>query len=136
MTAPVRRCSVLAVVVVASLVAISVAQAAFTSGASVGSQGFTSASLSPPTAPSGVCSGHAAWIGWTATASTWADGYEVLRSKTNGGPYAHLATVSGQTTTLYKDTNLSGSAKWYYVVRATKGNWTSAQTAQVTVTSC
>ena len=66
----------------------------------------------------------------------FADGYEILRSKTNGGPYTHLATVAGRTTTTYSDANLSGAGKWYYVVRATKNNWLSASTSQISVTVC
>jgi hypothetical protein len=135
MTAAARRACVLAVVVAASLVAISVARAAFDSSASAGPQPFSSASLSAPGSPGGTCQNGTATITWTATSSAFAAGYQILRGSVSGGPYTLRATITPRTTTSYNDTNLTGSTRWYYVVRAFKQNWTSASTAQVTVDS-
>lgn len=42
-------------------------------------------------------------------------GYQVLRSTTNGGPYAQIATT---TTASYSDTSVIANSTYYYVVRA------------------
>lgn len=97
--------------------------------------------LEPPTDPStaaGPCTpGVAASIvvSWTATSSTWADGYEVLDSLVSGGPYTIVGTVSGVATTSYTVTGLDFATTYHYVVKATKGNWRSAATAQVSRTT-
>jgi hypothetical protein len=128
----IRRAVVIACVASASLVVISIAQAGFNASAPAGGQAFSSATLSPPTALSGSCSNGVASLTWSATPSTFADGYEILRGTASGGPYAHLANVSGRTTTSYSG-GVSGNAKLYYVVRATKQQWWSASTSQVVI---
>lgn len=114
-----------------------VATAAFTGSASA-SATIDTAVLAPPTSPSAQdgCTtlvSLAVWIdlSWTATASTWADGYRIARSTTSGGPYTVIANVAGQSTTTYRDSGLSLSTTYYYVIRSTKHSWTSVPTAQV-----
>ncbi|MEX2292937.1 MAG: hypothetical protein WD691_04050 [Acidimicrobiales bacterium] len=120
--------------------AASVASAAFGSSATAGAT-YTSAALSPPTSPStshGPCqalSSASIRINWTASPSTWATGYEVQRSTTSGGPYSTIATVSGVGTVTYLNGSLPFSTTYHYVVRATKGNWRSASTTQVSRTT-
>ena len=57
-------------------------------------------------------------VSWQPAAN--ADQYRVLRSLTAGGPYAVVATVPGVQTS-YHDTQVSGVATYYYVVRAVQG---------------
>lgn len=102
---------------------------------------YSSGSLAAPTNPSvvlGTCdllTGDALVLSWTATASTWADGYEVARSTTVGGPYTVVGTVSGQATTIFINATLAFSTTYSYVVRATKNSWRSANTAEVSRTT-
>jgi hypothetical protein len=131
-----RRLAVLVVVVVVvALGAASLAAAQFDSSASTGPMGLTSATLAAPTAPSASCNNGVATIRWTATSSTWADGYDVLRGTTNGGPYPTTFHVNGRTTVSYNDSTINGSSRYYYVIRASKNNWRSSNTTQVTVDS-
>jgi hypothetical protein len=74
-------------------------------------------------------------LSWTATSSTFADGYEIFRSTTNGGPYSSIATVAGRTTVTYTDTTTAFSTTYYYVVKAKKNNWRSVNSNQATVTT-
>jgi hypothetical protein len=101
---------------------------------------YTSNTLAPPSAPSlaaGSCGlallgGHdSIVVSWTATASAWADGYEVRRSLTTGGPYTVVGTTSGVGTVTYTDGSVAFSTTYFYVVRATKVNWRSPNTAEV-----
>lgn len=101
---------------------------------------FSSDTLAPPSNPTVANAGcvllkPSAQVSWTATPSTWADGYDVGRSLTAGGPYTSVATVSGQSTTSYTDEGLSMATKYYYVVRATKAGWRSQPTSEVSLTT-
>src|SRR5207302_4254587 len=115
--------------VAAALVAASsaLAWAAFNSSASA-SASYATATLAAPTgltASNGPCTATvnaSVTLNWTATTSTWADGYEVLRSLLSGGPYSSVATVSGVSTTTYTDARLLFLTPYYYVVKATKNS--------------
>ena len=72
---------------------------------------------------------------WTATSSTWADGYEIFRSLVNGGPYTSKGTVSGQSTVTWTDTTPLFLTTYYYVVQATKNNWRSSNSNQASITT-
>lgn len=102
---------------------------------------YSSAVLAAPTGPStsaGTCVlviGDAINVTWTPTASTWADGYQIARSLVSGGPYTVVATVTGQGTSTYLDSALLFSTTYHYVVRATKGQWRSVDSAQVSRTT-
>lgn len=130
----------LVVAVTALLVTASVALAQFADGDSA-SQSISTSSLQAPTNPAagdGPCTNGVTAsivVSWTATSSTWADGYEVLGSLVSGGPYTTVGTVSGVSTTSYTVTGLAFATTYYYVVKATKGNWRSAATAQVSRTT-
>lgn len=71
-----------------------------------------------PTIPSNLTAssnGSQVNLSWSAsTDNTAVSGYQILRSTTNGGPYAQIATPN---TTTYIDNNLSANT-YYYVVRA------------------
>lgn len=131
--------SVLAVVT-ALLLTASVASAAFVDGESA-SATLSTDTLQPPTNPAashGPCTlGLVASITvtWTATASMWADGYEVLGSLVAGGPYTLVGTAGGASTTSHTVTGLGFATTYHYVVVATKGAWRSAPTAEVSRTT-
>jgi hypothetical protein len=80
-----------AVVVVVVLLTATAAKAAFNANPSA-SASYATATLAAPTnlsasaGPCVVAVSASVVLGWTATASTWADGYEVLRSLLAGGP--------------------------------------------------
>lgn len=137
-----RRLLSASVAIAAALVVCvaSVASATF-NAATVASVTYTSGALSPPSAPTtsnGPCtvlSSASIRVSWAASGSTWASGYEVLRSTSSGGPYSTIATVPGAGTVTYLNGSLPFSTTFHYVVRATKGSWHSAQTAQVSRTT-
>ena len=138
---PSRRLVVAAAIAGAVLVGgARLAWATFTASATATAT-YTSATLAAPTNPAtaaGTCStvtGDQITVTWTATASTWADGYEIRRSVVSGGPYTVVGTVSGRTTTSFTNGSLLFSTTYYYVVRSTKGAWRSADAAQVSRTT-
>lgn len=61
-------------------------------------------------------------LSWTASASTGASGYRILRATSAGGPYALIAQISPRTTTTYTDA--PGAGTFYYRVRAYYGTTT------------
>jgi len=73
-------------------------------------------------------------VTWTATPSSFADGYEVLRSEVDGGPYASVGTVSGQATTTFTDTTATSLTTYYFVVQATRHLWRSVDSVQASAT--
>ena len=111
------------------------ALAFFAEAENVGANAFSTATLA---APSGLvadasCDGTnkaKSVLTWTATGSTFADGYDILRGMQNGGPYNEVGHVDGRTTTTYNDTNLSVNTTYYWVVRATASQWESASSNQ------
>jgi hypothetical protein len=115
--------------------------ATFSGAASVGQGTVSTATLQAPSAPAtaaGSCTpgvGATIVVSWTPTSSTWADGYEVLRSLTSSGPFVAVGTASGQSTSSYANSGLLPSTAYYYVVKATKGGWRSAASAQVSRTT-
>lgn len=74
-------------------------------------------------------------LAWSATSSTFSDGYEIFRSLIGGGPFTSVGTVTGRTTTIYTDPTVAFSKTYYYVVQAKKNNWRSANSAQASVTT-
>jgi hypothetical protein len=73
-------------------------------------------------------------VTWTASASGATDGYAIYRSD-DGGPSSRVGTVSGQGTTSFDDTNLPFDTTSTYTVEATRANWTSALSADASVTT-
>ncbi len=138
---PCARTTVVGLVLVLALIAS--APIAWAQLADSASDGHTvsTGSLQPPTNP-GAAAGtcvlaveDAIVVSWTRTTSTWADGYEILRSTTSGGPYSVVGTVAGQATESYTSSLLAFSTTYYFVVRATKGAWRSAATSEVSRTT-
>lgn len=74
-------------------------------------------------------------VTWTASSSSFADGYEIFRSLVSGGPYTSVGTASGGSTTTWTDTSVVFVTTYYYVVQATKINWRSSNSNQASVTT-
>lgn len=72
---------------------------------------------------------------WTATTSTFADGYEIFRSGTSGGPYTSIGTASGQATITYLDTAVTFGTTYHYVIQAKILGWRSPNSNQASVTT-
>lgn len=135
-------------VLTAAVALLAVVGSATVAGASFTDAGSASATvtadvLAPATHPSaapGSCSafsGDRTVLSWTATASSWATGYEVGRSITAGGPYTVVATVSGVATTTYTDSPPAFSTTYYYAISAMRNTWrsTNATTSRTTKSS-
>lgn len=95
--------------------------AAFSAGTANPSNSFSADTLQ---APSGLA---VAWnpsvnLSWTASSSTWASGYRILRATSAAGPYAQIAEVTPRTTTTYTDA--PGAGTFHYRVRAYYGTTT------------
>lgn len=134
-----RRGLLVAGLATAVLATSSVAFAAFTS-AHTATTTLGAGVLAAPTNPAaahGPCTPLSAsvTVTWTATTSTWADGYEVLGSLLATGPFTHVAMVDGVGITSYTVTGLSFGTTYHYVVKARKANWRSDPTAVVSRTT-
>lgn len=112
------------------------ASAGWSDGAAA-SGSISSATLAAPTSPAtaaGQCvplSADRIVVSWSASSSAWATGYEIARSATSGGPFSAVGTVNAPAVS-YSDGPLAFSTTYYYVVRATKDSWRSADTVEVT----
>ena len=116
------------------------AAAGWNDSTSSASMSVSSGSLAPPTSPSAVasCVGTIVklprvTVSWTATASTYATGYAILRL--TAGSYVQIGTVSGRTTTSYVDSTVSLATSYTYKVRATYGNWYAQTTGSASATT-
>lgn len=102
---------------------------------------FSAAVLAPPTgitasAVTCAATGYSSQLTWTASASTWLDGYELAMGTAPGGPYTVVPLPAGASPTDTTRT-LSGLARkttHYMVVRTTRGAW-RAESAEVVVTT-
>ena len=135
-----RRLVVVAVLVPALFLGGQLALAAFTGEASAGHTVATN-TLAAPTNPGtahGACVlgvSTSITVTWTKTTSTWADGYEVFSSLVAGGPYVSAGTVSGRDTESHTVSGLAFLTGYSFVVQATKGNWRSANSTEVSRTT-
>ena len=111
--------------------------AGFGATAAPQSQTISSGTLSAPTGLSGSCASLPRRVNltWTQSSSSFADGYEVLRATTSGGPYASVGSVSGITTTAYTDATVAALSTYYYVVKAKRYLWRSPASNQATVST-
>jgi hypothetical protein len=73
-----------------------------------------------------------ATVSWASTPSTFADGYEVVRT---GGGTSSSSTVSGRTTTSLLQAPLAKVTTYSWTVRARAGAWASAATTAVEATT-
>jgi len=87
-----------------------------------------------PAAPNGLkatTSVKKVWLRWDPVAT--ANGYNVLRSTTSGGPYTTIATYKG-TFPLYEDTSVTNGTRYYYVVSAINQAGTGGNSSAVSAT--
>ena len=85
--------------------------------------------LLPPTGLAAT-GGKTAALTWTQSASTYAAGYNVLRSTVSGSGYAQLGTATPRAAVSYTDSP-AVDGTYYYVLTAFDQNWLSVQTSQV-----
>jgi hypothetical protein len=102
----------------------------------VAANSISTNTLAPPTGLAASVSGTSVTLTWTATPSSFASGYNVLRSTTSGGPYTQMAPVTPRTTLTYVDSTVTAGTTYYYVLRAYYQSWLSTTTAQVSATPC
>lgn len=135
-----RRSALLAGASLAAVVLCTPAAATFAGEASA-AHTISSATLAAPTglaAANGLClvgTSIEVELSWTATVSTFADGYEIFRSTASGGPYSLVGSAAGQATTSYSDATVGFSTTYYYVVRSTRNEWRSADSSEAVVTT-
>lgn len=116
-------------VYVAMLTGNKLALAVFDGSATIAGNTVTTGTLAAPTALSAT-GGTNIVLNWTATTSTFAAGYNILRSSTSGGPYTQITQVTPRTAVTYTDSPAAGT--YYYVLQSYVQNWLSPNTAQVT----
>lgn len=126
-----RRLGALAVALVLTGLAVTAPTtiARFTSQGTSGAS-FTTGAILPPTSLLGT-GGTTATLGWTASTSTSATGYAVLRSTTSGSGYAQVGTVTPISATTTTDSPSAGT--WFYVLRSYLQGWTSASSNEASV---
>ncbi len=128
----VKRAPILAGVALGVLVTVGVStvqtRAAFVDATENSGDVVTADNLAAPTALVAV-GGATITLDWTITTSTYADGHVVYRSATIGGPYTQIGATSPRTVATYVDSPPAGT--YYYVVRASAGNWESIDSNEV-----
>lgn len=114
------------------------AGAVLTDASAIPDNSFATVDLVPPTNVTatfdcGTLSiGRHILVDWDAAAD--AEGYEVARSTTSGGPYSVLGTVDAPTTE-YQDDATESDTTYYYVVRSMAGGWISEDSAEASETT-
>lgn len=73
-------------------------------------------------------------LNWTPADGDLAQGYNVLRSTTSGGPYATIASWSANAFPGYTDTSVVNGTIYYYVVSANNQIGASGNSAEVSAT--
>ncbi len=128
----IRRLAVLVGVAALAALAVStpVTLARFTTAKNAAAT-FTAGSLTPPTGVAGV-GGSSASLTWTASTSSSAAGYQLLRSPTSGSGYEQVKTVTP--VSAIATTDSPGSGVWYYVLDTYLGGWTSDLSNEASVT--
>ncbi|MFN8506987.1 MAG: hypothetical protein U0547_05400 [Dehalococcoidia bacterium] len=84
---------------------------------------FAADTLDAPTNLQAI-GGSSVSLTWTASADAYASGYQVSRGSSSDGPFTPVAKVTSRATTSYTDS--PGAGQWWYVVRAYRQNWMSA----------
>ncbi len=140
-----KRSLLMCVLGVVVAIAAPVALAGWSSTLSAGPLPVSSATIAAPTGAAATtigaaCTAHVTSsiqvnVSWTATASTFATGYNILRGTAAGGPFTLVGSVSGRTTVTFTDATgtLALSTNYYYVVASTFANWSSGNSNVATV---
>jgi hypothetical protein len=95
-------------------------------------QSIATDTLAPPTSLAAT-GGETVSLTWTATVDTYAAGYDVLRGTVSGGPYGVVSSLSPRTV-VATDDSPGANGTYYYVLRSTFQNWTSAFSNQASAT--
>ena len=106
-----------------SIATARLAVASFLTGATATGTLSTDTLAPPANLTAGLCLLGSVTLSWTASASSWADGYEVRWGTSSTGPY-----TGGPVTTALTTTTVSGLSlltTYHFVVRAYDGNWRS-----------
>ncbi|HZP25872.1 MAG TPA: hypothetical protein VFB90_02380 [Dehalococcoidia bacterium] len=98
---------------------------------SVGSNTFSTATLQPATSLTATVTDNSINLSWTASTSTFATGYNILRGTASGGPYSQIAQVTPRTTVTYSDTTAAVGTTYFYVLQTYYQSWVSANSNQV-----
>ena len=89
--------------------------------------------LAPPSnLTADLCLLGSVTLSWTASPSSWADGYEIRWGTSSSGPYTSGSATSALPTKTV--TGLSLLTTYYFVVRSYDGNWRSADAGPRSVT--
>lgn len=126
-----------AVVLSASVVKAPAVLAAFSSSGAA-SATLETATLAPATDPAAANAGcsllaFSIEVSWTPSVSTVVDGYRAEIGTTSGGPYLIVANVSGNSASSATFNDLTGDTRYYGIVTATRAEWTSPPTSEVSV---
>ena len=109
------------------------AEGQFIDSVSIGANDFVTSYVDAPNLTSATYTGSLLnckiTLSWTAPATALApDGYDILRSTANGGPYSLVTHVG--TVTSYTDTGLAVSTTYYYVLQSTRSSWRNENSNQ------
>lgn len=92
---------------------------------------FSTDTLQPATGLNAVPNGaDQIDLTWTASASPYAEGYNVYRSVVDGCCHGLIGFVAGGGTTSYPDPGLPPGTTFYYVIETVYQNWSSASSNQ------
>lgn len=124
------RAATVAAAVVVLLVALSPgALAGWTARTDPAALPVSTATLAPPT---GLAAANGCLLtvpsvplSWTATTSSFATGYRVLRRTSTEATFTQLASVTGRSTTSYTDSTVVGGTTYVYAVQAVYAGWTA-----------
>jgi chitinase len=99
------------------------------------SDSWSADTLQPPTGfgVSNSCPGATVTATWTATTSTYATGYTLVRK--SGGTVQNTINVSGRTTTSQNDTNVPNGT-YTYELSSVYSTWSSSVASANTTVSC
>ncbi len=114
--------------------------ARFVRAAEVGGNVVSTATLAVPTGMGATSSCSApgsaqVQLTWSPSASSFADGYDVSRGTSPGGPYSLVAHVDGGATTSYTDAAVGMGTSYTYVVQTTGRGWTSEGSNEAAATT-
>lgn len=111
--------------------------AAWADSQDVGSNTFATATMQPPTGllstPGCTLTQRNITVQWTV--ASLSDGYDIYRSTTSGSGYGLVTHLNGGSADSFTDNGLVASTTYYYVLKTTKGSWTSAYSAQTSATT-
>lgn len=91
---------------------------------------FALTAMYPPTGLTVTAGASSLQLNWTASPTSFASGYNVLRSTVSGGSYSQITQVTPASTLTYTDSSVSAGVTYYYVLEAYYQNWVSAYSNQ------